>query len=326
MRSISKLIIIVFIAELMMFLIASGIPVNSPSLVSQYQSLESSITSQPYIDIAISIFSNNLKVSILDFIPVLGVFTLVISIVNTGMLLSAVSTAHNISGLLLALGLLTLPHSFLELPSYAIATSAGLYILLRRREWLRGVLTFLMVPVELFLAALVEASLFFVPNPYILWAAVAPILVGLYFFYEYLQKVADRHIKLPVNMAAASPVTPSFFSLDAQYFNQYRNDWAKATMYEAQGDFSTATNYLWSSIIDLIVAIAIKMTMPYYTKEDLDRVIQTLSFQNPQLNYLYQQAFTQKVQNNYQAFKVYAIQLASILQNIYQTSISRRIG
>jgi len=320
MRSITKLILSIFVAELIIFLLSSGIPVYSPSLVQQYNSLEQSIRSQGYIDIALSIFANNIRVAILDFIPAIGVIFFAYSIVSTGMLLSAVSTASNISGFIVALGLLTFPHSFLELPSYAIATASGLYMLIRRNDWVRGLITFVIVPIELFLAALVEASLFFVPNPYMMWGASAPILVGLYFFYEYLQKIADKYTKV------TQTVPPQFTSLDYQYFNQYRENWAKAITTEIQGDLNLAMNYLWSSIVDLIIAIAIKMGMPYYTKEDLDRVIQTLSVQNPQIVYLYQQAYAERVQNNYQAFKMYATQLAAILQSIYQTSISRRIG
>lgn len=329
MRSISKLIISLFVAEVLIFLISAGIPYNSPALVQQYNGLENSTRNQPYIGIVMSIFTNNVKVAILDFIPIIGIIFLAFSIVNTGMLLSAVSTAHNLPGIALALGLLTLPHSFIELPSYAIATASGLYILIKRNDWTRGIITFILVPVELLLAALVEASLFFVSNPYIMWAASAPILVGLFFFYEYLQKVADKYVKAPQvsqGFQTAQYQAPQFTSLDYQYFNQYRENWAKAIAYETQGDLSSATNYLWSSVIDLIIANAIKMGMPYYTKEDLDRVIQTLSAQNPQILYLYQQAFVERLQNNYQAFKSYATQLAAILQNIYQTSISRRIG
>ena len=325
MRSISKLILSIFVAEIIIFLISSGMPVYSPSLVQQYNSLEQSITNQSYIGIAISIFANNIRVAILDFIPAIGIIFFAYSIVNTGMLLSAVATAKGLPGFIVALLLLTLPHSFVELPSYAIATASGLYMLIRRNDWIRGLITFVIVPIELFLAALVEASLFFVSNPYIMWGVSAPILVGLFFFYEYLQKVADKYVKTSQGFQPQYQI-PQFTSLDYQYFNQYRENWAKAVASETQGDFSSAINYLWSSIIDLIIANAIKMGMPYYTKEDLDRVIQTLSAQNPQIFYLYQQAFAERVQNNYLAFKSYATQLAAILQNIYQTSISRRIG
>ncbi|BAB67004.1 hypothetical protein STK_19110 [Sulfurisphaera tokodaii str. 7] len=325
MRPISKLILMFFVAEIIIFLISSAIPINSSSLVQQYNGIESSIRNEPYILIALSIFSNNIRVALLDFIPAIGILFLAYSIVNTGMILSAVMTANHIPGIIAALLLLTLPHSFVELPSYAIATASGTYILLRRNEWIRGILTLIIVPIELFLAALIEASLFFVSNPYIMWIASAPVLVGLYFFYQYIQKVADRHVS--VSSSALQPITTQqYYSLDSQYFNQYRDNWAKALLYESQGDLSNAMNFLWVSIINLIAAIAIKMNMPYYTKEDLDRVIQTLSYQYPQLNLLYQQAFSYKIQNDYQNFKASITQLAAILQNIYQTSISRRIG
>ncbi|WP_369610644.1 stage II sporulation protein M [Sulfurisphaera javensis] len=326
MRPISKLILMFFVAEIIIFLISAGIPVNSPSLVQQYNSIESSIRNQSYISIALSIFANNIKVAILDFIPAIGIIMLSYSIVDTGMILSAVMTANHIPGIVAALALLTLPHSFVELPSYAIAAGSGTYILLRRKDWKRGLITFIIVPIELFLAALVEASLFFVPNPYIMWAASAPILVGLYFLYQYLQKIADKYVEVQQPVTQYYQQIPLFNPPDYQYYNQYRENWAKALTYESQGDANMAMNYLWVSLINLISAIAIKMGLPYYTKEDIDRVIQTLSIQNPQINYLYQQAFTLRMQDNYIELKQIITQLVAILQNIYQTSISRRIG
>lgn len=326
MRSISKLILLFFVAEVLIFLISAGIPVNSPSLVQQYNGLESSIRNQTYISIALSIFSNNVKVAILDFIPVIGIFMLAFSIVNTGMILSAVMTANHIPGLVAAIALLTLPHSFIELPSYAIATASGTYILLKRSDWRRGLLTFILVPIELFLAALVEASLFFVPNPYLMWAASAPILVGLYFFYQYLQKIADKYsIKTPQPQAV-----PQFsfqpFTADMQFYNQYNENWAKGLYYDSQGDTANAMNYMWSALINLLSAIAIRLGYPYYTKEDLDRLASLLSYQNPMIPYLYQQSLTAKNEGNYMLFKSSISQLISILQGIYQTSTFRRTG
>lgn len=326
MRSLSKLIILVFIAEIIIFLISAAIPYNSPSLVQQLNETEQSLMNKTYIGKAISIFANNIRVAILDFIPIIGIFFFVLSIVSTGIALSAESTVvYHLPGIIVALGILSFPHSFIELPSYAIATASGLYIIIRRDDWIRGIITFFIVPIELLLAALVEASLFYVPNPYIMWGVSAPLLVGLYFFYEYLQKVSDKYVKT-YQLPQTSQQLPQLSSLDYQYFNQYRDNWAKAIAAETRGDLNSAINYLWASIIDLIIANAIRMGMPYYTKEDLDRVIQTLSVQNPQISYLYQQAFTERLQNNYLAFKTYATQLAAILQNIYQTSISRRMG
>jgi Integral membrane protein DUF95. len=195
MRVLTKIILIVFVFEVVLFLIASSIPQNNPSLVSAFNSTENQVLNQSYFGKVLMIFGNNVRVAFLDFIPAVGMIILAVSIYSTGAVLSAFSSSLNVPGILSALGLMTLPHSWLELPSYAVAASSGLYIVIRPREWVRGLLTLIIVPIELFLAALVESSEFYVSNPYILWLYSIPAFVFLYFLYEFLQKELTNTLK-----------------------------------------------------------------------------------------------------------------------------------
>jgi len=327
MRLISKLIILYLIVEIIIFLLAASIPVNDQQLVQEFNETESTITSQSYLGKAISIFTHNLLVATIDFIPIIGIILFGFSIASTGIVLSAISTQSHVSGLLVALLLLTLPHSAVELPSYSFSVAAGTYLILRWREWKRALLTFLIAPVELLLAALIEASLFYVPNPYIMWGASVPVLVGIYFLYQYLQKLADK--MSPVS-ASTSTVYPSLAVDQASYFiNLADNSFRQASVMEAQQNIEGALNMYWSAILSMIDAIGVRLSMPYYTKEDVDRIINELSMKfDPRISALYQTAYQNKNVQNFIVFKESVRELYLILQGIYQrvSTFSSRIS
>ncbi|QGA55381.1 stage II sporulation protein M [Sulfolobus sp. E5-1-F] len=321
MRVLTKIILIVFVLEVILFLIASGIPQNNPSLVSAFNSTENQVLNQSYFGKVIMIFGNNVRVALLDFIPAVGMIILAISIYSTGAVLSAFSSSLNVPGILSALGLMTLPHSWLELPSYAIAASSGLYIIIRPREWVRGLLTLIIVPIELFLAALVESGEFYVSNPYILWLYSIPAFVFLYFLYEFLQKRADNYIqiKTPVTQQQniVQPQQPSY----ADYMARYNQSWNTASYYETQGNLAEAMRYYWEAIFYLITAVGNKLGMPTLTKEDQDNVVRAVAYKvgNPQLYDIYNEAFKIRIENrlsDFQIFKDYLSQLARYLNSI----------
>ncbi|AAK43081.1 stage II sporulation protein M [Saccharolobus solfataricus] len=320
MRVLTKLILIVFVFEVVLFLIASAIPQNNPILVSQFNSTENQVLNQSYFGKVLMIFANNVRVGLLDFIPAVGMIILAISIYSTGAVLSAFSASLNVPGILSALGLMTLPHSWLELPSYAIAASSGLYIIIRPREWIRGLLTLIMVPIELFLAALVESGEFYVSNPYILWLYSIPAFVFLYFLYEFLQRRAENYIKV---RAPVAPKQQNIVQLQtyADYLARYNQSWNTASYYETQGNLSEAMRYYWEAIFYLITAVGNKLGMPTLSKEDQDNVIRSVAYRvgNPQLYDIYNEAFKIRIENrinDFQIFKEYLSQLARYLNSI----------
>ncbi|WP_278464971.1 stage II sporulation protein M [Saccharolobus islandicus] len=321
MRVLTKIILIVFVFEVVLFLIASSIPQNNPLLVSAFNSTENQVLNQSYFGKVLMIFGNNVRVAFLDFIPAVGMIILAVSIYSTGAVLSAFSSSLNVPGILSALGLMTLPHSWLELPSYAVAASSGLYIVIRPREWVRGLLTLIIVPIELFLAALVESSEFYVSNPYILWLYSIPAFVFLYFLYEFLQKRADKYIKVKTPVTQQQNVIQIQQPTYADYITRYNQSWNTASYYETQGNLAEAMRYYWEAIFYLITAVGNKLGMPTLTKEDQDNVIKSVAYKvgNPQLYDIYNEAFKIRIENrlsDFQIFKEYLSQLARYLNSI----------
>ena len=272
MRLISKLILIYFVIEIAIFLGVSAIPSTNPIVLHQFNQLENSVTHTSYFGKVLTIFPHNLLIATIDFIPIIGLIFFGMSIADTGYVVSVYSTAHGFPGILAAISLLLLPHSAVELPSYAIAVGSGTYMLIRWKDWKRSLLTYIVVPVELFFAALIESALFYVSDPFILWFASIPVLVGIYFLYEKIQKYADK----------ISVVTPGV-SYYSQFYYLYKDALNRALAYEAQGQIALAIDSYWSAILYILDAIAQKLGLPYLSKEDLYRVVQIVSNYYPQV-------------------------------------------
>lgn len=193
--------IVLFIAELGIFIGVSAIPIQNNQLVSSFQSERNQITSQPYLPEVFSIFSHNFEISLIEFIPAFGVVFLVLSIFGTALVLSALSTSQNIPGWVASISLMTLPHSWLELPAYAIATASGIYLIIalakgNRRSIYRflGMIGF--VAVELFFAASIESAEIVVENinpvySYLFWFPAIPLIYALILLFRYIQEKTE---------------------------------------------------------------------------------------------------------------------------------------
>ena len=323
MRQITKIILIIFAVEIMIFLIASAIPQNDPTLVSAYKSTVDQTLNLSYFGKVFMIFTHNLGIAILDFIPAAGLAVLAISIYSTGMVLSAFSTSINVPGILAAIRLLTLPHSWLELPSYAIAAGSGFYIIIKPREWLRGILTLIIVPIELFLAALVESGEFYVSNPYILWLYSIPAFVFLYFLYEFIQKYVDKRVSIPKQIPIQQGIqqVSNQQQLIYDYMSKYTQSWNMGSYYETQGNIIESMKYYWEAIFYLTTAVGIKMGLPTYSKEDYENIIRSVSYRvgEPKLIDMYNEAFKIRIENrvsDFNTFKTYISEIARYLHMI----------
>ncbi len=196
MRRQTLVFLILFTIELLIFIGTSALPVNEPALAQAFQSQRSSIVSLPYPLEALSIFSHNYEVALAEFIPALGVAIMGFSIGSTGYVLSAVSTAQGIPGWIPAIFLLTLPHSWLELPSYAFAATAGIFLLIDR-NWKRFLYMIGFVGLELLFAASIEAGEIVLENinvtySYLFWIPAIPLFYTLYEVYEYIMDVTEK--------------------------------------------------------------------------------------------------------------------------------------
>ncbi len=124
---IRRMFLITFIAELAAFAIISALPISDPALYTSFKSQDRAIISQPYFSLWLSIFPHNLMISSIEFIPIIGLLMFIISMGETAVVVSVEGTATHVSGFTIFASLMLLPHSWLELPAYAVAVSTGIY-------------------------------------------------------------------------------------------------------------------------------------------------------------------------------------------------------
>ncbi|BCU71079.1 stage II sporulation protein M [Stygiolobus caldivivus] len=196
------LFIIIFLGEIGLFLLFSSF--YNPSLASQYGGLTvvyNNLVYEPYFIVLFSIFLHNLSVATLDFIPLFGLAMLVFSIIETGLVVAINGSIVGTPGLTISLYLFTLPHSWLELPAYAVASASGIYFIFDassnglRKATIRLFYMYLMVAVELLIAASFEAGEIVDKSygllPYLYWIPAIPAFYFLIVFYKYFQRLAD---------------------------------------------------------------------------------------------------------------------------------------
>ncbi len=204
-----KLFIIFFVLEIAIYLGVSSIPYDNVALYNTFKLEQSSIVSQPFIPMWLSIFPHNLLIATIEFIvPVIGVLFFIYSITDTSLVLAAEGTVHyHISGIFLAISLFLLPDTWLEIPSYAIASAMNIYIIyylvtLRKRNYsMKSLFTrliemYLFIVMELAIAGAVETwtitmELQNLPLGYILehvWPVSIPAFALLIWLFRYINK------------------------------------------------------------------------------------------------------------------------------------------
>jgi uncharacterized membrane protein SpoIIM required for sporulation len=163
-----KIVIIVFIVELAVLFVVSTVPV-SHSMVAQISSQNSNLArksdSLDLIARAIFLFQNNFTIALFEFVPFLGWFFFGYSMYNTALAIEVIGINANLPGPLITLSLLFEPHSWLELPAYAIAVTQSFFLIstVARRskfkfELARTGLVVVVVAVELIIAAVFESA------------------------------------------------------------------------------------------------------------------------------------------------------------------------
>ncbi|MGC8505534.1 MAG: stage II sporulation protein M [Thermoplasmata archaeon] len=157
---------IIFIAELLLYIIISSLPINDPVLYNSFKSEQNGIISLSYIPMVFSIFPHNLTIASVEFVPVLGPFLYIDSSVVTSLIIAVEGTALGYSGFFVLVTLMIFPHFWLEIPSYAVATATSIYLIYliyKRGEILRNgirkvLYLYIFVILELFIAGSVEAA------------------------------------------------------------------------------------------------------------------------------------------------------------------------
>jgi len=192
MSRLTRLFLFFLAIELIMFGSISSINFKSQLILNSFITLRSSIVSQPFPLEVLAIFSHNLVVATLDLVPALGVAVFLFSMGSTAYVLSVISQGK---GLEAFLGLLALPHSWLELPAYAIAAAGSLNFLMTEGSLISKLrkltLIWLFIAFELLVAALFEASEINLSLPFqvILWLPAAASIFALWKLYSRVMRI-----------------------------------------------------------------------------------------------------------------------------------------
>ncbi len=130
---------IVFLIELVVFVATVSVPFLSGERQSYSESAKQ-IANQligvsPFGQV-VEIFGNNVKVALIEFIPGFGAFFFSASIYETARITQAIALNMNFPAQILLVILFLLPHSWIELPAYAISTTEGIFLLYSAIRWL----------------------------------------------------------------------------------------------------------------------------------------------------------------------------------------------
>jgi uncharacterized membrane protein SpoIIM required for sporulation len=205
-----RIFLILFILQMAIYVAISSLSLHNASLYNTFKSEQNSIDSKSFLPMFLSIFPHNLLIASIEFIPVIGVFFYFFSIVETAVIIALEGTGLHTSGMLVFFTLAILPHTWLELPSYSIATGASLYLiytLVKRGDQFRSRmkkigLIYLFVVLELMIAGLFESTEIIMeityPAPYdllypmMMWIPAVPVIILLIFLFRRITGDGNR--------------------------------------------------------------------------------------------------------------------------------------
>jgi len=201
-----RLFILTFLLEMLVYIVISALPITDPSLLAVVQGEQNAIHSKPFLTVLFSIFPHNMLIATLEVVPLIGQFFFVFSTVETSVVIAVEGTSLHTSGIFVFITLALFPHTWLELPSYAIATSTSIYLIYliaRRRDLLTGrirkvLYMYIFVAIELLAAGIfesaeivMEATLPSPDNilyPLLLWIPAVPVIYLLFRIFRAINK------------------------------------------------------------------------------------------------------------------------------------------
>ena len=211
-----RLFLVVFLLEIGIFVVISSLSIHNQELLSAFKNEQQSIVTLSLPNMILEIFPHNLLVATIEFIPIIGQFFFLLSSIETSIIISIEGTGLHTSGLVVFFSLAILPHTWLELPSYAVATSTSIYLiylLAKRGEILHSnimkvLYMYLFVVLELAIAGTFESTEIYLSRvyaspynllyPMMLWIAAAPVIYLLIRLYrridrdEYIRKIKNK--------------------------------------------------------------------------------------------------------------------------------------
>lgn len=187
-------VLLAFAAESIAFFVLSAVPVPqsySASLLSYYHSAESSIQNASPAGAVLIIFTHNLLIATLEMIPGLGLLVFSASTAATGLAVGVLGSSYGAYGPALAASLYLAPHTWFELPAYAIGLVAGLsmaYAIVRRKalaELKRFAASWVLMALLLLFAAILESGEIKIGliNPLYLYLLWIPAFLAIIAFY-----------------------------------------------------------------------------------------------------------------------------------------------
>lgn len=210
------LCLVLFLIEVGLFLAVSSLPFF-PGERAFYQGQESSIGNEfknATVTVEfLGIFENNYQIALREFIPVVGPILFGASMYATARVLEIIALDQSVPAIVVAFVLLLLyPHSWIELPAYAVATAESIWLTYAAVKWLfdkkghainwiaelgQFLIYFVIVTIMLLVAALfesVEIALELSSDPFeflIMWIPFAVIIVVVLVLYRRLAKLRD---------------------------------------------------------------------------------------------------------------------------------------
>lgn len=204
-----KLYVILFIIEVAIIFVVVTLPFF-PGEKALYTGQGNQITNEfagaGLFTLIWGIFTNNLRIALLEMIPGFGAALFGFSIYSTARILEVYALNANAPPLAVAFTLLLFfPHSYIELPAYAFATGEGLYLLYAVWKWALSkgdkspnlsaegwqfVINLIIVVVMLAVAATFESVEIVLGSP-LLWLTWIPF-VGLIALGIYLDRKLNR--------------------------------------------------------------------------------------------------------------------------------------
>lgn len=220
-----KVAIVVFIVELAFLFYFSTVPIPASQVIvinNQTSSTSQNAASLTLLGRAMFLFSNNFHIAAVQFIPLFGWYTFGSVMYNTALAIEVIGINSHIPGPLIMLSLLFEPHTWLELPAYALATTQSLYLVRgvssKKRfkfELVRTLFVFTLVAVELLIAAIFESSEISLASTGALlalaipWLAFAVLAVLVYFGRAQLLK-KDRIVLQGQEQQQPPPPFPAY--------------------------------------------------------------------------------------------------------------------
>jgi len=136
------LYVVLFLIEVGLFFVVASLPFfpgEQALYTSQSNQINSEFANASLLTQFWGIFTNNFRIAALEMIPGFGVLLFGISLYATARILEVISITDGTSAVLVIIILLLLfPHSYIELPAYAVATGEGLFLLYAIIRWLGG--------------------------------------------------------------------------------------------------------------------------------------------------------------------------------------------